>query len=147
LKVQVSQLTGAVSKLIESKANFLKSATSVEAGGRRSLKSTSAGKTGEKVDADDSDSLPTPGAKITPLKTKPRATTTSLARDKELSKLLKVFNSGEARFHSTYETAGAANSTSRGERPRKALVIADYISRPEGHVSEDEDRWVASGGG
>jgi hypothetical protein len=68
-------------------------------------------------------------------------TTRSLAKDKELGKLLAIYNQGEADFLS-----GNLSKTSRkhGEKP-KTLYIRDYVTRPDLH-SDDDDCLITKGG-
>jgi hypothetical protein len=77
-----------------------------------------------------------------------RPTTQSLARDRELSRLLDDYNDGgvgELLFAQDAVNLSARRSTS-GEKPIKVLSIPDFISYRRGTLDDDDDAFVTSKG-
>jgi hypothetical protein len=73
--------------------------------------------------------------------------TKSLARDKELNKLLALYNSGDKDFLSSSDTKKSTQASSQGEKPKKHLSITDFLTKTQGSHTEDEEVLVTTTGG
>jgi hypothetical protein len=73
-------------------------------------------------------------------------TTRTLAKDKQLNKLLESYNAGENDFLSTFTPPSDSLRSSAGEKPKKVLLITDYITRIQGSTSDDEDALMTTSG-
>jgi hypothetical protein len=73
---------------------------------------------------------------------KPRATTTSLSKDKELNSLLAAYNEGEEEFLASFDGTrrkSANRQKKSGEVAKKPLYIVDYLSKLDSCYSDDEN--------
>jgi hypothetical protein len=74
-------------------------------------------------------------------------TTKSLSRDRELYKLLQIYNRGDQDFLETLDADKTAKSSTHGEKPKKHFCIPDFITRVDSSINDQEDILLTTSSG